>query len=53
MENNVAQVKASSDLKEGAHALIDRAVDLAGQLIERGEPLCKVVRGGRKAQPLT
>ncbi len=52
MENNVTQVKDSQELRDGAHALVDRAVELAGQLIAKGDPLCKVVRGGRKAQPI-
>ncbi len=49
MENNVAYVQKSALLKEGAHALIDRSVALAADLIAN-EPLCKVAKGGRKAQ---
>ena len=49
MENNVSYVQTSSLLKEGAHALVDRSVLLAGELIERADPLCKIVSGGRKA----
>ncbi len=49
MENNVSYVQKSEQLREGAHALIDRSVALAADLIEN-EPLCKVAKGGRKAQ---
>lgn len=48
MENNVAYVKASDELREGAHALVERSVELARKLIEV-EPVTKVVRAGRKA----
>jgi len=53
MENNVIQVKESPELKEGARALADRAVDLAKDLVAKGNPACKVERGGRKAQTLS
>ncbi len=49
MENNVAYVQQSALLKDGACALADRSVALAADLIEN-EPMCKVVRGGRKAR---
>ncbi len=49
MENNVNYVKQSEFLREGARALIDRSVAMASDLIEN-EPMCKVVRGGRKAR---
>ena len=49
MENNVAYVQKSALLKDGAHALIDRSVALAADLVAN-EPLCKVTKGGRKAQ---
>jgi nitrite reductase/ring-hydroxylating ferredoxin subunit/multimeric flavodoxin WrbA len=52
MEKNVEEVRGSADLKEGAHALADRAVALAAQLVAKGDPACKIARGGRKAQPL-
>ena len=48
MENNVLYVKQSEQLKVGTQALVDRSVALAADLIEH-EPLCKVARGGRKA----
>ncbi len=49
MENNVSYVQKSELLREGARSLIDRSVALAADLIEH-EPMCKVARGGRKAQ---
>lgn len=49
MENNVDYVKQSEFLREGARALADRSVACAADLIER-EPMCKVAKGGRKAQ---
>jgi multimeric flavodoxin WrbA len=53
MENNVIQVKESAELKAGARALADRAINLAEYLITKGDPACKVERGGRKAQALS
>jgi len=53
MENNVTQVKESKELKEGARALADRAIIMAADLVAKGDPLCKVERGGRKAQALS
>ncbi|MBI3307671.1 MAG: NAD(P)H-dependent oxidoreductase [Candidatus Omnitrophica bacterium] len=50
MENNVAYVQKSGRLKEGAHALADRSVTLAKELIKKSAPLCEVEKGGRKAQ---
>ena len=50
MENNVLYVEQSQMLKEGAHSLADRSIELAGTLLENIEPLCQVARGGRKAR---
>ena len=33
MENNVAEVRASTELRRGAHGLVDRCVELAGRLV--------------------
>jgi multimeric flavodoxin WrbA/nitrite reductase/ring-hydroxylating ferredoxin subunit len=52
MENNVAEVRESAELKEGARSLAHRAVELAKYLVEKGDPACQIARGGRKAQPL-
>ncbi len=48
MENNVAYVQKSEELKNGAQALADRSLALAAELVTH-EPMCKVARGGRKA----
>ena len=52
MENNVADVKNSVELREGACALAERAANLARALIEREAPCDKTERGGRKAHRL-
>jgi len=51
MEQNVRIVKESSELKEGAAALVKRSVDLAHTLIHHAS-LKKIERGGRKAHHL-
>ena len=53
MENNVADVMHSADLRDGAKALAARAIDHAKVLIEHepGDPK-KMTRGGRKAHRL-
>ncbi|HEY7514271.1 MAG TPA: Rieske 2Fe-2S domain-containing protein, partial [Vicinamibacteria bacterium] len=49
MERNVAFVRESRELHEGARALAERAIDLARDLLSsRGTP-DRVCRGGRKA----
>ena len=53
MEKNVDYVKKSESLKEGARALSDRAVELASKLVDKHDPACSVIRGGRKAQSFT
>jgi multimeric flavodoxin WrbA/nitrite reductase/ring-hydroxylating ferredoxin subunit len=52
MENNVREVRDSVDLREGAEQLIDRAINLACELVERAPTVDTVAHGGRKAQPL-
>jgi len=51
MENNVIEVRESADLHEGAAALVDRMVALAGTLLGHAAPE-HVSRGGRKAHSL-
>ena len=52
MEQNIAAVQNSAELREGAGALAKRAVNLAEALINRGAPCDKTQRGGRKAHRL-
>ncbi len=54
MERNVAHVRDSAELHDGARALVDRSLDLAHHLLEGHlEPTCdRVQRGGRKAHLL-
>ena len=52
MENNVAIVRASKELAEGAHMLAKRLLDLAAHLIARDESPAAIERGGRKAHPV-
>lgn len=49
MENNVKSVRASEELREGTHALLERCVGLAGRLRETRLSEARVPRGGRKA----
>jgi nitrite reductase/ring-hydroxylating ferredoxin subunit/multimeric flavodoxin WrbA len=50
MENNVAIVQASRELRQGVEALAGRAVDAARALIDADEPTpARISRGGRKA----
>jgi multimeric flavodoxin WrbA/nitrite reductase/ring-hydroxylating ferredoxin subunit len=51
MEHNIAAVQHSAELREGACALADRAVNLARKL-QADEPTGKTERGGRKAHQL-
>jgi nitrite reductase/ring-hydroxylating ferredoxin subunit/multimeric flavodoxin WrbA len=52
MEQNVADVKQSEELREGTRALVERAVETAGMLLKQKACSNKTVRGGRKAQRL-
>jgi multimeric flavodoxin WrbA/nitrite reductase/ring-hydroxylating ferredoxin subunit len=52
MENNVAIVRQSQELADGARMLADRLLDLAGPLIQ-AEACVSIERGGRKANPLS
>ena len=52
MEQNVADVKQSEELREGARALVERAVATARMLLKQKACSDKTVRGGRKAQRL-
>lgn len=52
MENNVRQVEHSTDLKEGAEALVDRAIEMAAELLKVPFTHDHVARGGRKAHHL-
>jgi multimeric flavodoxin WrbA/nitrite reductase/ring-hydroxylating ferredoxin subunit len=52
MENNVAIVRSSQELAEGAQMLAKRLLDLAGHLIARDEAPAHIERGGRKAHPV-
>ena len=49
MERNVAVVRESRELAEGARELAGRCLQLAGRLIDTGECAETVARGGRKA----
>jgi multimeric flavodoxin WrbA len=49
MQNNVAYVRGSADLHDGARALVERAAGLAQVLLARGEGAAAVPRAGRKA----
>jgi nitrite reductase/ring-hydroxylating ferredoxin subunit/multimeric flavodoxin WrbA len=52
MENNVAIVRDSQELAEGADMLSKRCLDLAAHLISRDEAPASIERGGRKAHPI-
>jgi hypothetical protein len=52
MENNVAYVKMSSELKEGAEALAERAVAFSRMILDTGVEPEKMMRAGRKADGL-
>ena len=51
MERNVAIVRDSAELAEGAEMLAKRCLDLAGQLLA-GHAAVSIERGGRKAHPV-
>jgi hypothetical protein len=52
MERNVEIVRDSRELVEGAQMLAKRCLELAGQLVARGEAPASIERGGRKAHPI-
>ena len=52
MEQNVAAVQQSEELREGTRALVERAVETARTLLKGNCGSGKLVRGGRKAQRL-
>ena len=52
MEHNVDYVMKSGELREGARALADRAVETASRLLGLKEVADKIVRGRRKAHQL-
>jgi hypothetical protein len=52
MENNVRAVQQSADLREGAEALADRAVQMAAEVLKLEFTHEQVARGGRKAHHL-
>jgi nitrite reductase/ring-hydroxylating ferredoxin subunit/multimeric flavodoxin WrbA len=52
MEVNVAIVRDSKELAEGASMLAKRLLDLAGQLVAERAPPTSIERGGRKANPV-
>ena len=52
MERNVTEVQNSRELREGAQALVARAVDMATLMVEGRVPEHPLVRGGRKAHQL-
>jgi len=49
MERNVAYVKESTELHQGARALVDRAAEMAKTLLHTHVSSAKVERAGRKA----
>jgi hypothetical protein len=52
MERNVAVVRDSKELAEGATMLTQRCLQLAKDLIAQGEARHSIERGGRKAHLL-
>ena len=53
MEKNVAFVRESRELKDGAAELVGRAVALAQHLLEERPTPDRIERGGRKAHRMT
>jgi multimeric flavodoxin WrbA/nitrite reductase/ring-hydroxylating ferredoxin subunit len=49
MENNMAEVRANEELRQGARALIDRCLAHAGRLVADDAGAPRTDRGGRKA----
>lgn len=52
MENNVRAVEDSADLREGAEALADRAIQMSAEILKVEFTHEQVARGGRKAHHL-
>jgi len=52
MEQNIAEVRQSEELREGTRALVERAVETAKTLLERHRTCDKTAPGGRKADAL-
>ena len=52
MEANVAIVRDSTELAEGAAELSKRLLGLAADLLARDEAPASIERGGRKAKPV-
>jgi len=52
MENNVAIVRSSKELAEGACMLAKRLLDLSARLIAQDAAPASIERGGRKANPI-
>ena len=52
MEQNIAYVAKSKELRDGAKALVKRSVEMAETLLGRRIPRERVARGGRKAHRL-
>ena len=52
MENNVAYVEKSEGLKNGAKDLVRRSMDMAKIILHEHVSEQKIVKAGRKAQPL-
>ncbi len=52
MENNIKFVEHSTDLREGAEELARSSIEMAKILLEKDLSREKIVKSGRKAQPL-
>jgi hypothetical protein len=52
MENNIAYVRESTELRAGAQGLVDRAVEMARGLLAGGQGATQTERGGRKANTI-
>jgi len=52
MENNMRYVQKSQSLREGAVALMERCVKMAGLMLQGSLGECRTARGGRKAHEL-
>ncbi|MDX1943858.1 MAG: NAD(P)H-dependent oxidoreductase [Pirellulaceae bacterium] len=49
MERNVAEVRASDELKSGARSLVERCLEMAAGLVAGEKVVAQTDRGGRKA----
>ncbi|MCY3019101.1 MAG: NAD(P)H-dependent oxidoreductase [Planctomycetota bacterium] len=52
MDVNVAHVRESAELRDGACALVGRCAAMATALISADQPVTSTERGGRKAHPI-